>query len=197
MKTASFRITKHQALITRFTAQDESRPVLSCVNFNFQKERLEAADGFRMMFVPIKDEDMHVDDGVGSVLVHRDVFSRAVKAMKSPEFVVLYLDTGDKQSLTLTDTKGVDAKIVDLVAGTFPDLDQIVEKPEFTRAANLSASLIKDVMAMAESKDMDAVEFALSGEPGSTSVTRFKGSIKGLHPFEAYVMPMVIAGIDQ
>src|SRR5690606_10927802 len=162
----------------------ESRPVLSALQFNIEKGRVEAADGFRMIQMPL-DEDMITEGDVKTFLINGKVFTRAVKALKSPEFTARYTHDGEKQLLTLTDEQGVSVVIEDFSDGTFPDLDQITSTPEFTRAAHLSASFIKDIMVMASDRNVDSIEFALSGS--ANSVTRFAGKIHAEYPFTAYV----------
>lgn len=192
-KYAVFQFTKQQAQVAKFCAPDESRPMLAALQFNIAKGRVEAADGFRMIQMPL-DEDMVTEGDVGSFLVRGKVFTRAVKALKSPQFTCRYTYDGEKQSLTLSDDQGVKVVIDEFIDGIFPDLDKIVEEKEFERAAHMSASFIKDIMAMGSSGDSDNMEFALSGS--ANSITRFTGKIQAEYPFTAYVMPMVVSGAD-
>lgn len=187
MKYASFPLNKKEAEVSRFAAQDDSRPTLACLRFNIDKQRVEAADGFRMIFMELRDASGSEDV---AFLVNAKKFMRAVKAMKSPDFTVSYTHDGKKESAMLTDDQGVKA-IVDVEEGVFPDIEQIAREQEFSPAAVLSAEYVRDALALGQSKDWSAVEFSLSGDSSSTSVTRFAGKVNAETPFQAYIMPMV------
>jgi len=62
-----------------FTAKDDSRPVLQCVNFEAKEGKLTlvSADGFRLAVV-----SLDYDDGEGQALISRDDLKGVVNALK-------------------------------------------------------------------------------------------------------------------
>jgi len=64
-----------------FTAKDDNRPVLSCVNFEAGEGKLimVSADGFRLAVT-----SLDYDDGEGQALINRDDLKGIINALKPP-----------------------------------------------------------------------------------------------------------------
>ena len=64
-----------------FTASDDSRPILQCVNFVAKEGKLTlvSADGFRLALI-----SLDYDDGEGQALINRDDLKGIINALKPP-----------------------------------------------------------------------------------------------------------------
>jgi len=69
------------ARVLPFTAKDDDRPVLACVNFIAKdgKLTLVSADGFRLAII-----SLDYDDGEGQVLINRDDLKGMINALNIP-----------------------------------------------------------------------------------------------------------------
>lgn len=80
--------------IIPFTAKEDTRPVLQCVNFEAKEGKLSivSADGFRLAVI-----SLDYDDGEGQVLIGRDDLKGIINALKRAKRVrVSFAKRGDK-----------------------------------------------------------------------------------------------------
>jgi len=113
------------ARVLPFTATDDARPVLQCVNFVAKdgKLTLVSADGFRLAVVTLD-----YDDGEGQALISRDDLAGVVNALrKAKRARVSFEPSGeslDGMSLVI-DTELIRYKWVSL-EGSFPDYEKLI-----------------------------------------------------------------------
>jgi len=106
-----------------FTAKDDSRPVLQCVNFEDGKLTLVSADGFRLAVV-----SLDYDDGEGNVLINHDDLKGMVNALKRSKRVrVGFEDGGEKLTSKnlIIDTELVRYKFLSW-DGSYPDWQKLL-----------------------------------------------------------------------
>ena len=131
-----------------FTARDDNRPVLQCVNFEAGEGKLTmvSADGFRLAVVTLD-----YDDGEGKALITRDDLAGIANALKRAKRVALSFEAGGqldgKQDLIL-DTELVRYKWTSL-DGQFPDWRKLIPT-EFN--ASVSFDSVEAVKAVSSLK---------------------------------------------
>jgi len=117
-----------------FTATDDARPVLSCVNFVAKDGKLilVSADGFRLAVV-----SLDYDDGEGQALVNRDELRGIANALRRAKRARVSFEASgeslDGMSL-IVDTELIRYKWVG-VNGTFPDWQKLIPT-EFNTVAH-------------------------------------------------------------
>jgi DNA polymerase III sliding clamp (beta) subunit (PCNA family) len=120
-----------------FTAKDDDRPVLTCVNFTAKDGKLTliSADGFRLAVVTLD-----YADGEGQTLVNRDELRGIANALRRAKRArVSFQPSGeslDGMSLIL-DTELIRYKWVS-VNGTYPDWQKLIPT-EFNTFAHFDA----------------------------------------------------------
>ena len=118
----SLELSEALGRVLPFTATDDARPVLQCVNFVAKEGKLTlvSADGFRLAVV-----NLDYDDGEGQALINRDDLKGVANALrKAKRARVSFEPSGeslDGQSLTI-DTELIRYKWVS-VQGNYPDYD--------------------------------------------------------------------------
>jgi hypothetical protein len=137
-----------------FTATDDARPVLNCVNLVAKEGKLTlvSADGFRLAVVTLD-----YDDGEGQALIHRDDLKGIANALRKAKRARLGFEPSgeslDGMSLIL-DTEVIRYKW-QTVNGTFPDYEKLIPK-EASTVAHLDTvevgKAISSLKALADSK---------------------------------------------
>jgi len=108
-----------------FTAKDDNRPVLQCVNFTAKdgKLTLVSADGFRLAVI-----SLDYDDGEGQALVNRDDLKGITNALKRAKRARVSFEAGGDTiggySLII-DTELIRYKWVS-VNGNYPDYEKLI-----------------------------------------------------------------------
>jgi DNA polymerase-3 subunit beta len=131
-----------------FTAKDDNRPVLACVNIEAGEGKLTmvSADGFRLAVVTLD-----YDDGEGKALITRDDLRGIANALKRAKRVRIGFEASGqldgKQNLIL-DTELVRYKWTSL-DGTFPDWQKLIPN-EFN--ASVSFDSIEAIKAVSSLK---------------------------------------------
>mgnify|MGYP001143597115 CR=1 FL=1 len=131
-----------------FTATDENRPVLQCVNFVAKEGKLTlvSADGFRLAVT-----SLDYDDGEGQALVNRDDLKGIANALKRAKRVRVSFEAGG-QSIggysLIIDTELIRYKWVG-VNGDYPDYQKLIPT-EFNAVAHLDT--VEAIRAIASLK---------------------------------------------
>jgi DNA polymerase-3 subunit beta len=137
-----------------FTAREDNRPVLQCVNFEAKdgKLTLVSADGFRLAVV-----NLDYDDGEGQALISRDDFKGMVNALRRSKRVrVGFEDGGDKltSKSLIIDTELVRYKFLSW-DGSYPDWQKLVPTEHKTTAhfdTNEAARAVSSLKTLSDSK---------------------------------------------
>jgi len=114
------------ARVTPFTAKDDARPILQCVNFVAKdgKLTLVSTDGFRLAMV-----SLGYDDGEGQALVNADNLKGMVNALKGARRARVSFEAGGKTlgavSLII-DTELVRYKWEVPQGFTYPDYEKLI-----------------------------------------------------------------------
>jgi DNA polymerase-3 subunit beta len=113
------------ARLIPFTARDDNRPVLQCVNFTARdgKFTLVSADGFRLAVT-----SLDYDDGEGQALINRDDLKGVVNALKRAKRArISFEDGGEKMTSTslIIDTELIRYKWTG-VDGSYPDYEKLI-----------------------------------------------------------------------
>jgi len=130
-----------------FTATDDARPILQCVNFIAKEGKLTivSADGFRLAIVTLD-----YDDGEGQALISRDDLAGVVNALrKAKRARVSFEPSGeslDGMSLII-DTELIRYKWTS-VNGSFPDYDKLIPTEFHTFASFDTVEAIKAVNSL-------------------------------------------------
>jgi len=137
-----------------FTATDDARPVLSCVNFVAKEGKLTlvSADGFRLAMVTLD-----YDDGEGQALVNRDDLKGITNALKRAKRArVSFEPSGtslDGINLII-DTELIRYKWVS-VNGSYPDYEKLIPT-EFNTIAHFDTieaiKAVNSLKALSDSK---------------------------------------------
>jgi hypothetical protein len=137
-----------------FTAKDDNRPVLACVNIEAGEGKLTmvSADGFRLAVVTLD-----YDDGEGKALITRDDLRGIANALKRAKRVRIGFEASGqldgKQNLIL-DTELVRYKWTSL-DGTFPDWQKLIPT-EFNASVSFDAieaiKAVSSLKVLADSK---------------------------------------------
>jgi hypothetical protein len=163
-----------------FTAKDDNRPVLACVNFVAKEGKLKlvSADGFRLAVVTLD-----YDEGEGQALVSREDLRGIANALRKAKRVRLGFeksgDTLDGMSLII-DTEAIRYKWRG-ADGQFPDYEKLIPT-EFNTVAHLdtveAGKAISSLKVLADSKaypidislDNGYVVMANSEDKGQTAI---------------------------
>ncbi|MBA7716335.1 hypothetical protein ES703_125405 [subsurface metagenome] len=136
-----------------FTATDDARPVLQCVNFVAKEGKLTliSADGFRLAMI-----SLDYDDGEGEALINRDELKGMVNALKRAKRVRVSFGGEDVTipSSLIIDTELVRYKWVS-VGGNYPEYEKLIPTEFNTFASFDTVEAIKAVnslKAIADSK---------------------------------------------
>ena len=150
----SLELSEALTRVLPFTAKDDNRPVLQCVNFVAKdgKLKLVSADGFRLAVVTLD-----YDDGEGQALINRDDLRGIVNALRKAKRLRLSFeksgDTLDGMSFIL-DTEAIRYKWRG-ADGQFPDYEKLMPT-EFNAVAHFDAveavKAIASLKALADSK---------------------------------------------
>jgi len=137
-----------------FTATDDARPILQCVNFVAKEGKLVlvSADGFRLALV-----SLDYDDGEGQALVKRDNLKGIINALKRAKRARVSFEAGgetlDGMSLII-DTELIRYKWQG-VNGQFPDYEKLIPT-EFNTVAHLdtveATKAVNSLKVLADSK---------------------------------------------
>ena len=137
-----------------FTAKDDNRPVLACVNFVAKEGKLKliSADGFRLAVVTLD-----YDEGEGQALISRDDLRGIANALRKAKRVSIGFeksgDTLDGMSLII-DTEAIRYKWRG-ADGQFPDYVKLIPT-EFNTVAHLdtveAVKAIASLKVLADSK---------------------------------------------
>jgi DNA polymerase III sliding clamp (beta) subunit (PCNA family) len=105
-----------------FTAKDDNRPVLQCVNFVAKEGKLTlvSADGFRLAVV-----NLDYDDGEGQALVKRDDITGVANALRRAKRARVSFDTATHIPALTIDTELIRYKWSS-ADGSFPDYEKLI-----------------------------------------------------------------------
>jgi DNA polymerase-3 subunit beta len=142
------------ARVLPFTAKEDNRPVLQCVNFEAKdgKLTLVSADGFRLAVV-----NLDYDDGEGQALISRDDLKGIVNAVKHAKRVRVGFEDGGNQLTSkslIIDTELVRYKFLSW-DGSYPDWPKLFPT-EFTCQAHFDTTeatkAVSSLKALSDSK---------------------------------------------
>jgi len=141
------------ARVLPFTASDDARPILSCVNFVAKdgKLTLVSADGFRLALI-----SLDYDDGEGQALINRDDLKGMVNALRRAKRVSVSFEGEDvtKPSSLIIDTELVRYKWLS-VGGSYPEYEKLIPT-EFNTFAHFDTveaiKAIASLKVLADSK---------------------------------------------
>jgi len=149
----SLELSEALTRVLPFTAKDDNRPVLQCVNFVAKEGKLKlvSADGFRLAVVTLDY------DGEGQALISREDLRGIVNALRKAKRVRLDFeksgDTLDGMSLII-DTEAIRYKWRG-ADGQFPDYEKLIPT-EFNTVAHLDTveaiKAISSLKVLADSK---------------------------------------------
>jgi len=117
----SLELSEALTRVLPFTAKDENRPVLQCVNFVAKDGKLilVSADGFRLAVVTLD-----YDDGEGQALINRDDLKGIANALRRAKRARVSFEGEDIKTLTI-DTELIRYKWVS-ADGKFPDWEKLI-----------------------------------------------------------------------
>ncbi len=141
------------ARVLPFTASDDARPILQCVNFVAKEGKLTlvSADGFRLAVVILD-----YDDGEGQALISRDELRGIANALKRAKRARISFEGEDvtKPSRLTIDTELVRYKWVSN-GGQYPDYEKLIPN-EFNTYAHFDTveaiKAISSLKVLADSK---------------------------------------------
>ena len=141
------------ARVLPFTAKDDDRPVLACVNFIAKEGKLTlvSADGFRLAII-----SLDYDDGEGQALINRDELKGMVNALKRAKRARVSFEGEDvtKPSSLIIDTELIRYKWVS-VNGNYPEYLKLIPT-EFNTFAHLDTveaiKAVNSLKVLADSK---------------------------------------------
>ncbi len=136
-----------------FTASDDARPILQCVNLVAKEGKLTlvSADGFRLAVVTLD-----YDDGEGQALINRDDLKGIANALKSAKRARISFEGEDvtKPSSLIIDTELIRYKWVSN-GGQYPDYEKLIPN-EFNTYAHFDTieaiKAISSLKVLADSK---------------------------------------------
>jgi hypothetical protein len=150
----SLELSEALSRVLPFTAKDDNRPVLQCVNFVAKEGKLKlvSADGFRLAVVTLD-----YDEGEGQVLISRDELAGIANALRKAKRVRLGFeksgDSLDGMSLII-DTEAIRYKWRG-ADGQFPDYEKLIPT-EINTVAHLdtveAGKAISSLKVLANSK---------------------------------------------
>jgi len=134
------------AKVLPFTAKDDNRPVLQCVNFIAKdgKLTLVSADGFRLAMI-----SLDYDDGEGEALINRDELKGVANALRKAKRVRVSFGGEDVTipSSLIIDTELVRYKWVS-VGGNYPEYEKLIPTEFNTFASFDTVEAIKAVNSL-------------------------------------------------
>jgi len=134
------------AKVLPFTAKDDNRPVLQCVNFVAKdgKLTLVSADGFRLAIT-----SLDYDDGEGEALINRDELKGVANALRKAKRVRVSFGGEDVTipSSLIIDTELVRYKWVS-VGGNYPEYEKLIPTEFNTFASFDTVEAIKAVNSL-------------------------------------------------
>ena len=141
------------ARVLPFTAKDDTRPVLQCVNFIAKEGKLilVSADGFRLAMI-----SLDYDDGEGEALINRDDLKGMVNALKRAKRARVSFGSEDVTipSSLIIDTELIRYKWVS-VGGNYPEYQKLIPT-EFNTFAHFDTveaiKAINSLKVLADSK---------------------------------------------
>jgi DNA polymerase-3 subunit beta len=144
-----------------FTAKDDDRPVLACVNFVAKdgKLTLVSADGFRLAVT-----SLDYDDGEGQALISREELQGIANALRRAKRARVSFDGGDIKTLTI-DTELIRYKWASL-EGNFPDYEKLIPTEFSTFAHFDTVEAIKAVSSLKAISDSKAYPIDLTTGDG-------------------------------
>jgi len=145
------------ARVLPFTAKDDDRPVLACVNFVAKdgKLTLVSADGFRLAIIALD-----YDDGEGQALINRDELKGIINALKRAKRARVSFEGEDIKTLTI-DTELIRYKWTS-VSGQYPDYEKLIPT-EFNCFASFdTVEAIKAVSSLKAISDSKAYPIDLT-----------------------------------
>ena len=150
----SLELSEALTRVLPFTAKDDNRPVLACVNFVAKEGKLKlvSADGFRLAVVTLD-----YDEGEGQALISREDLRGIANALRKAKRVRLGFeksgDSLDGMSLII-DTEAIRYKWRG-ADGQFPDYEKLIPT-EFNTVAHLdtveAVKAISSLKVLADSK---------------------------------------------
>jgi hypothetical protein len=188
----SLELSEALTRVLPFTAKEDNRPVLQCVNFVAKEGKLTmvSADGFRLAVVTLDY------DGEGQVLISRDDLRGIVNALRKAKRVRIGFeksgDTLDGMSLII-DTEAIRYKWRG-ADGQFPDYEKLIPT-EFNTVAHLDT--IEAVKAIASLKVLaDSKAYPIDLTIGNGKVVMANAEDKGQAELTADTEGDVKARID-
>jgi len=136
-----------------FTASDDARPILQCVNFVAKEDKLNlvSADGFRLAVV-----SLDYDDGEGQALINRDELRGIANALRRAKRARVSFEGEDvtKPSSLIIDTELIRYKWLSN-GGSYPDWQKLIPN-EFNTYAHFdtveAVKAISSLKVLADSK---------------------------------------------
>jgi DNA polymerase-3 subunit beta len=127
-----------------FTAKDDNRPVLQCVNFTAKEGKLTlvSADSFRLAVVSID-----YDDGDGQALVNRRDLAGIANALRKARRARISFDTSTHIHALTLDTELIRYKWVSF-EGAFPEYEKLIPAEFHTFAHFDTVEAIKAVNSL-------------------------------------------------
>jgi len=161
----SLELSEALSRVLPFTAKDDNRPVLACVNFVAKdgKLTLVSADGFRLAII-----SLDYDDGEGQALINRDELKGMVNALKRAKRVrVSFEPSGeslDGMSLII-DTELIRYKWTSS-SGQYPDYEKLIPTDFNTFAHFDTVEVIKAINSLKAISDSKAYPIDLTTGDG-------------------------------
>jgi DNA polymerase-3 subunit beta len=142
------------ARVLPFTAREDNRPVLQCVNFEAKDGKLTmvSADGFRLAVV-----NLDYDDGEGQALISRDDLKGMVNAIRRSKRVRVGFESGGDKLISkslIIDTELVRYKFLSW-DGAYPDWQKLVPTEHNTTAhfdTTEATRAVSSLKALSDSK---------------------------------------------
>jgi DNA polymerase-3 subunit beta len=157
----SLELAEALSRVLPFTATDDDRPVLTCVNFTAKdgKLTLVSADGFRLVVT-----SLDYDDGEGQALINRDELKGIANALQKAKRARVSFDGDDIKTLTI-DTELIRYKWASL-EGNFPDYEKLIPTEFSTFAHFDTVEAIKAVSSLKAISDSKAYPIDLTTGDG-------------------------------
>jgi DNA polymerase-3 subunit beta len=145
-----------------FTARDDNRPVLQCVNFTAKEGKLNlvSADGFRLAIV-----SLDYDDGEGQALINRGDLMGVVNALRKARRAKISFDTTTHITALTIDTELIRYKWTS-ADGSFPDYDKLIPTDFHILAHFDTVEAIKAVNSLKVLSDSKAYPIDLTVSEG-------------------------------
>ena len=140
-----------------FTAKEDDKPVLACVNFEAKggKLTLVGADGFRLAILTLD-----YDDGEGQALINRDELKGVANALRRAKRARVSFEGEDIKTLTI-DTELIRYKWVS-VNGKYPDYEKLIPTEFNTFAHFDTVEAIKAISSLKVLSDSKAYPIDLT-----------------------------------